>query len=292
MLVYEIIILLVVALSTIGLGMRVSLQDLVQAFRDWDALILVAAGQYLLMPLLTWLAIQALDAPGETNLAIAVVLLGPGSEAGLVGVFLARGNLPLAVIAIVMTNILSPLVAPELISLIVAEQAATLAAALPVFADIMAIVFLAIVAPFAIGMTIRQLTAHSWDVPDRSFRFFLWLAFLANVIYAALAQAFEPPNIEVASNVSALAAIVAVTMLAFVLVYSLGRTFRVRPDCAVAASFIVSLQPIAVGLYVASNLQGQMPVLTSLSIGYAMVLPFMIIVWITVVGRRLPLALR
>lgn len=288
MLVYEIIVLVMVALSTIGLGLRVSLPELLQSFRHWDALILIVIGQYLLMPLLTWLAIKAVGGSADIGLAIALVMLGPGSEAGLAGVFLARANLPLAVVGIVVTNILSPVVAPALIELVMESQSPAMPAALPIFADILAIVFLAIIAPFAIGMTIRQLTDRSWEIPNRLFRAFVWAVFLVNVIYAALVQAFEPPSIEVAANLVPLAAIIVATFAAFVLVFAAGRLAGVRPDCAVAASFIVSLQPIAVGLYVAGQLTGQMPVLTSLSIGYAMALPFMLGFWIMVVGRRMP----
>ncbi|MFC3229851.1 bile acid:sodium symporter [Marinibaculum pumilum] len=292
MLVYEIIVLTVVFLTSIGLGMHVGLANLFRAFQDWDALLLVLFGQYLIMPLLTWVAIHMVGGEPQTDMSIAIVLLGPGSEAAAAGVFLARANLPLAVISLVLTNIIGPVLGPELIDLIVQPEPAMSGPVLTAFSDILSIFFLALLAPLAIGMTVRQLARAPQANFETPFRVFIWLMLALTVIYAALMQAFEPPGVEAAYAFHELAGIVVVTILAYILVFGIGTLVGIRAENAIAAAFIVSLQPVAVSLYVSNNLTDAWPKLTELAIGYAMVLPFMIAACIFVIQRRLPFVRR
>ena len=81
-------------------------------------------------------------------------------------------------------------------------------------------------------------------------------------------------------------------ILAYILVFGIGTLLGIRAENAIAAAFIVSLQPVAVSLYVSNNLTDAWPKLTELAIGYAMVLPFMIAACIFVIQRRLPFVRR
>lgn len=298
MLVFDVILLVVLILMMIGLGLRVALPQLLQALREWPTLLLILGGEYLLMPLLTWLLILLLGATGPDAGAVAMVMLGPGTEAAAAAVFLARANLPLAIVGIVVTNIFSPLAAPILMEAI--APATEAAAALPAttsdadadLGNIALIFFLSIVVPLMVGMALRPFARGVADATAQPFRVFIWAALGLTVLYAVMLQASLAPNVELAPALPAVAGIVAATAIAVILVYAVGHAIGIRPENAVTAAFVVGLQPVAIGLYVAVHQTTAWPQLTDLSIGYALVLPFLIAVSILLAGRRLHLPRR
>lgn len=297
MLVFDMILLVVLILLMIGLGIRIALPQLLDSMREWPTLLLILAGEYLLMPLLTWGVIEAVGAEGPAAAAIALVMLGPGTEAAAAAVYLARANLPLAVTGIILTNILSPLAAPLLTAVVVPtpeapETAAALHAVQTVGADVAnvtLVAFLAVILPLAVGMALRPVSGGLIDATRTAFRVFIWLSLGLTVIYSIFLQSTLAPVVELAPALPALAGVVVATVIAVVLVFAAGQAMRIRPENAVSAAFVVGLQPVALGLYVALHRAADWPELTDLSVGYAMVLPFLIAATILLAGRPLRL---
>lgn len=97
-----------------GMGMTLSWQDFALIWqRPWEVLIGVVA-QFLIMPVVAWCVVTALQLPPA--LAIGVILVGtcPGGTASNVITYLAKGDVALSVSMSLTTTLLAPVVTPLL----------------------------------------------------------------------------------------------------------------------------------------------------------------------------------
>ncbi|MFF2500731.1 bile acid:sodium symporter family protein [Peribacillus sp. NPDC058075] len=101
-----------------GMGLTLSASDFKEVFRRPKE---VALGHFIIMPLLAFVLAIGFDLPKEV--AVGVILVGccPSGTASNVMVFLARGNVALAVAIASVSTILAPIVTPLLILLLASK---------------------------------------------------------------------------------------------------------------------------------------------------------------------------
>ncbi|SHE67931.1 bile acid:Na+ symporter, BASS family [Seinonella peptonophila] len=104
-----------------GMGLTISADDFKEVFRRPRDVALGVVGHYVVMPLIAFLLATFLDLPKEV--AIGVILVGccPSGTASNVMVFLARGDVPLAVSIASVSTLLAPIVTPLLILLLASK---------------------------------------------------------------------------------------------------------------------------------------------------------------------------
>ncbi len=100
-----------------GMGLTLEFSDFKEVFTRPKDVALGVIGHFIIMPLLAFLLAVGLDLPSE--IAVGVILVGccPSGTASNVMVFLARGNVALAVAIASVSTILAPIVTPLLILL-------------------------------------------------------------------------------------------------------------------------------------------------------------------------------
>ncbi|MGE6377605.1 bile acid:sodium symporter family protein [Peribacillus muralis] len=104
-----------------GMGLTLSAADFKEVFRRPKEVALGVAGHFIIMPLLAFALALGFDLPKEV--AVGVILVGccPSGTASNVMVFLARGNVALAVAIASVSTILAPIVTPLLILLLASK---------------------------------------------------------------------------------------------------------------------------------------------------------------------------
>jgi BASS family bile acid:Na+ symporter len=104
-----------------GMGLTLSAADFKEVFRRPKDVALGVIGHYIVMPLLAFILAWGLDLPAEV--AVGVILVGccPSGTASNVMVFLARGDVALAVSIASVSTILAPIVTPLLILLLASK---------------------------------------------------------------------------------------------------------------------------------------------------------------------------
>ncbi len=104
-----------------GMGLTISAADFKEVFRRPKDVALGVIGHYLVMPLLAFLLAYLLKLPPE--IAVGVILVGccPSGTASNVMVFLARGDVALAVAIASVSTLLAPIVTPLLILLLASK---------------------------------------------------------------------------------------------------------------------------------------------------------------------------
>ncbi|MFC7391441.1 bile acid:sodium symporter family protein [Scopulibacillus cellulosilyticus] len=100
-----------------GMGLTLSAADFKEVFRRPKEVALGVIGHFIIMPVIAFLLAIGLHLPKEV--AVGVILVGccPSGTSSNVMVFLARGNVPLAVSIASVSTILAPIVTPLLILL-------------------------------------------------------------------------------------------------------------------------------------------------------------------------------
>lgn len=104
-----------------GMGLTLSAADFKEVFRRPKEVALGVAGHFIIMPLLAFALAILFDLPKEV--AVGVILVGccPSGTASNVMVFLARGNVALAVAIASVSTILAPIITPLLILLLASK---------------------------------------------------------------------------------------------------------------------------------------------------------------------------
>ncbi|WP_047152723.1 bile acid:sodium symporter family protein [Aneurinibacillus tyrosinisolvens] len=104
-----------------GMGLTLSTADFKEVFRRPKDVALGVLGHFIVMPLLAYLLAVGLNLPPEV--AVGVILVGccPSGTASNVMVFLARGDVALAVAIASVSTILAPIVTPLLILLLASK---------------------------------------------------------------------------------------------------------------------------------------------------------------------------
>ncbi|PGV53470.1 bile acid:sodium symporter family protein [Bacillus sp. AFS037270] len=133
-----------------GMGLTLELSDFKEVFRRPKEVALGVVGHFIIMPLLAFLLAVGLDLPKEV--AVGVILVGccPSGTASNVMVFLARGNVALAVAIASVSTILAPFVTPLLILLFASKWVDVSVASL--FLSIVQVV----IVPLALGFIIKK----------------------------------------------------------------------------------------------------------------------------------------
>ena len=133
-----------------GMGLTLELSDFKEVFRRPKEVALGVVGHFIIMPLLAFLLAVGLDLPKEV--AVGVILVGccPSGTASNVMVFLARGNVALAVAIASVSTILAPIVTPLLILLFASKWVDVSVASL--FLSIVQVV----IVPLVLGFVIKK----------------------------------------------------------------------------------------------------------------------------------------
>ncbi|MBT2737404.1 bile acid:sodium symporter family protein [Bacillus sp. ISL-7] len=133
-----------------GMGLTLELSDFKEVFRRPKEVALGVIGHFIIMPLLAFLLAVGLHLPEEV--AVGVILVGccPSGTASNVMVFLARGNVALAVAIASVSTILAPIVTPLLILLFASKWVDVSVASL--FLSIVQVV----IVPLAAGFIIKK----------------------------------------------------------------------------------------------------------------------------------------
>ncbi|MBM7654508.1 bile acid:sodium symporter family protein [Neobacillus cucumis] len=134
-----------------GMGLTLELSDFKEVFRRPKEVALGVIGHFIIMPLLAFLLAVGLHLPKEV--AVGVILVGccPSGTASNVMVFLARGNVALAVAIASVSTILAPIVTPLLILLFASKWVDVSVSSL--FLQIIQVV----IVPLAVGFIIKKL---------------------------------------------------------------------------------------------------------------------------------------
>lgn len=100
--------------AMLGMGMTLKLDDFRSIVRSPRGVLIGAAAQFIVMPMLAWLIAKGFALPPE--LAVGVILVGtcPGGTSSNVMTYLARGDVALSVSMTMTTTLLSPIVTPLL----------------------------------------------------------------------------------------------------------------------------------------------------------------------------------
>lgn len=133
-----------------GMGLTLELSDFNEVFKRPKEVLLGVVGHFVIMPLIAYLLAVGLHLPKDV--AVGVILVGccPSGTASNVMVFLARGNVALAVAIASVSTILAPIVTPLLILLLASKWVNVSVASL--FLSIVQV----IIVPLVVGFIIKK----------------------------------------------------------------------------------------------------------------------------------------
>ncbi|WP_419880939.1 bile acid:sodium symporter family protein [Peribacillus sp. B-H-3] len=136
-----------------GMGLSLSAEDFKEVFKRPKEVALGVAGHFLIMPLLAFALSAGLNLPSEV--AVGVILVGccPSGTSSNVMVFLARGNVALAVSIASVSTLLAPIITPLLILLFASKWVDISIGSL--FLSIVQVVII----PLALGFIIKKFFA-------------------------------------------------------------------------------------------------------------------------------------
>ncbi|MED4024303.1 bile acid:sodium symporter family protein [Priestia aryabhattai] len=145
-----------------GMGLTLSASDFSEVFRRPKEVALGVVGHFIIMPLLAFGLAIGLDLPKE--IAVGVILVGccPSGTSSNVMVFLARGNVALAVAIASVSTILAPIVTPLLILLFASKW---------VDIDIMSLIISIIqvvIIPLALGFTVKKFFGKAAEASSKA----------------------------------------------------------------------------------------------------------------------------
>jgi BASS family bile acid:Na+ symporter len=133
-----------------GMGLTLELSDFKEVLKRPKEVALGVIGHFIIMPLIAFLLAVGLHLPKDV--AVGVILVGccPSGTASNVMVFLARGNVALAVAIASVSTILAPIVTPLLILLFASKWVNV--SVLSLFISILQV----IIVPLALGFIIKK----------------------------------------------------------------------------------------------------------------------------------------
>lgn len=129
-------------------SLRMEASELFAYVRDWKMLIIANVFMLILMPIAMWLPLEAF-APDWALAFLIVGAMPTGLTIALVA-DLFHGKQALAMLISATTSVLAPITVPVVLSLIVGQRVA-----IPVL-DLFGSLFLTIVVPFALAMTVKK----------------------------------------------------------------------------------------------------------------------------------------
>ncbi|WP_163467275.1 bile acid:sodium symporter family protein, partial [Haemophilus influenzae] len=105
----------------LGMGLTLTFKDFGEVTKNPKAVIIGVILQYVVMPAIAFLLVQAFRLPPD--LAIGVILVGccPGGTSSNVITFLAKGNTALSVACTTLSTLLAPILTPAVFYLFASQ---------------------------------------------------------------------------------------------------------------------------------------------------------------------------
>lgn len=134
----------------LGMGLTLTFKDFGEVTKNPKAVIIGVVFQYVVMPVIAFLLVQAFRLPPD--LAIGVILVGccPGGTSSNVITFLAKGNTALSVACTTLSTLLAPILTPAVFYLFASQWLQVDASGM--FVSVLKMVLL----PVFIGLIIRS----------------------------------------------------------------------------------------------------------------------------------------
>lgn len=134
----------------LGMGLTLTFKDFGEVTKNPKAVIIGVILQYVVMPVIAFLLVQAFRLPPD--LAIGVILVGccPGGTSSNVITFLAKGNTALSVACTTLSTLLAPILTPAVFYLFASQWLQVDASGM--FVSVLKMVLL----PVFIGLIIRS----------------------------------------------------------------------------------------------------------------------------------------
>lgn len=134
----------------LGMGLTLTFKDFGEVTKNPKAVIIGVVLQYVVMPVIAFLLVQAFRLPPD--LAIGVILVGccPGGTSSNVMTFLAKGNTALSVACTTLSTLLAPILTPIVFYLFASQWLQVDASGM--FVSVLKMVLL----PVFIGLIIRS----------------------------------------------------------------------------------------------------------------------------------------
>jgi len=225
-----------------GMGLTLELSDFKEVFKHPVQVGLGVIGHFVIMPLIAFLLAVGLHLPSE--IAVGVILVGccPSGTSSNVMVFLARGNVALAVAIASVSTILAPVVTPLLILLFASKWVSVSFTSL--FISILQI----IIVPLAVGFIVKkffgkQATAASKALPLVSVIAIVLI--VAGVVSGSAAKIAE-------TGLLIFAVVILHNILGFTLGFFFARLCGMDLEKQKAVSMEVGMQNSALGVAIAT----------------------------------------
>ena len=227
-----------------GMGMTLTVDDFKRVFLRPFEILLGAASQFLVMPLVGFILAKAFTL--EQALAVGLILVGscPGGTASNVITYLARGDLALSVTLTSVSTILSPIFIPLLMFIYAKEWIEVPVAKLFISS------FQIVIIPIILGLFCRKVFKKWIEdlisyMPSISS---LGIIFIVGVIVAA-----NTGQISKVGTVVVLLVVVIHNLFGLIFGYSIAKFFGMDDKKAKAISFEVGMQNSGLGVALATT---------------------------------------
>ncbi|MGQ7278036.1 bile acid:sodium symporter family protein [Brevibacillus thermoruber] len=225
-----------------GMGLTLSAADFAEVFRRPKDVAIGVVCHYVIMPGLAFLLAWGLDLPPEV--AVGVILVGccPSGTASNVMVFLARGDVALAVAIASVSTILAPIVTPLLILLLASKWVDINMWSL--FASIIQVVII----PLALGFVIKKFFGKQAEASAKALPLVSTIA-----IVMIVAGVVAGSQAKLASTGPLIFAVVILhNVLGFLLGFYLARLFGMDLAKQKAVAMEVGMQNSGLGVAIAT----------------------------------------
>jgi bile acid:Na+ symporter, BASS family len=109
------------SLAMLGMGATLKLADFRDVIREPRAVMIGIGMQLLMVPLVTWLAIQTLNPVAGVLIGMALIAAIPGGTISNIFTFLARGNVPLSISITSVTTLACMLTTPIILAFLISD---------------------------------------------------------------------------------------------------------------------------------------------------------------------------
>ncbi|MBB6284708.1 bile acid:sodium symporter family protein [Geobacillus subterraneus] len=225
-----------------GMGLTLSAADFAEVFRRPKDVAIGVVCHYIIMPGLAFLLAWVLDLPPEV--AVGVILVGccPSGTASNVMVFLAKGDVALAVAIASVSTILAPVVTPLLIWLLASKWVDIHMWSL--FSSIIQVV----VIPLALGIVIKKFFGRQAEASAKALPLISTIA-----IVTIVAGGVAGSQAKLASTGALIFVVVILhNVLGFVLGFSLSRLLGMDLAKQKAVAMEVGMQNSGLGVAIAT----------------------------------------
>jgi len=235
-----------------GLGLDLTPADFVRVARSPRAAAVALACQLLLLPALCFALVLLFRLPPILAVGMMLLAASPGGTTANLYSHLFRGDVALNISLTAINSVIAVVTLPVITNLAIAFfQPGDLTVGLQFRKTLE--VFMIVLAPVALGMTLRALKPGFAKAMDKPVRI-ASVAILAMVIAGAAASSFD----LLASNVAGLGGIaIAFCGLSLAVGYIVPRLLRIEQPQAVASAFEVGIHNATLAIVVAQGVLGR-----------------------------------